>query len=311
MTLRHVRGARARNTEVVLALDVGGSSVKSALVSRAGFVRRGSFRRTPVDPRGTREEIIDGLTGVIACGLRTAEDSGWPCRGIVIAMPGPCDYRTGITLMRHKFGAIFGVSLAVEIRGRLGLDGATPIAFVHDTGAFLLGEAWRGAARGYSRVMAITLGTGIGSAFMADGRLAVTHTGMPVCSVWDQPYDGGIVEDAVSGAAIVARYRKLSGTTMAVNVEQIASRAMNGGDLDAEQTFAGLGATVAAAIRPTVLRFEPEILVFGGRISKAFRLFEVPLRARLKTIRGLKQVVPGRSIDFSALYGAAKIVWGP
>jgi len=298
-----------RSREVVLALDVGGSSLKSALVSRGGRVRRGSFRREPVDAQGSREGIIRSLVDVIACGLRAAESAGLDCTGIGIAMPGPFDYRAGISLMTHKFGAVFGVNLMTEVRRGLRLDDALPVAFVHDAGAFLLGEAWRGAARGSERAMAITLGTGIGSACMGHGRLATTDAGMPLYSVWNQPYQGGIVEDAVSRATIIARYGMLTGHPVRGDVEQVASRALKSGDRAARQVFAELGDTLGLAIRPTVLSVQPDVIVFGGRISKSFRLFADPLRAQLKAVPHLKEVVPGTSIDFSALYGAAKAVW--
>jgi glucokinase len=234
-------------------------------------------------------------------------EAGWDCTGIGMAIPGPFDYRTGTSLMKHKFATLFGVSLAVELRRELRLGEPMPIRFVDDAGAFLLGEAWRGAVRGYGRAMAITLGTGIGSAFMVGEKLAVTATGMPLYSIWNQPYKDGIVEDVVS--AIIVHYRKMTDTSAIADVKQIALRAIEANDGAAKQVFAEFGATLGLAIRPIILRFQPEVLVFGGQISKSFKLFASTLREQLRAIAHLNRVIPGASIDFSALYGAARVVW--
>ncbi len=291
----------------VVALDVGGSSVKSALVSPSGRVGSGSFARTPVDSLGSRTHIIQRLADAVECELRTAERLGWIPAGVGIAIPGPFDYGAGISRMRHKFGAIFGLDLRARLRTRLRLDPAVPIRFVHDAVAFLLGEAWRGAARGYRRAMAITLGTGVGSAVIADGRPLVTADGTPLYSVWDQPYRGGIVEDAISRAAIIARYHTLAGTRV-VDVAEIAWRASHKREPAARRVFAELGEELALALRPIVVRARPEVLVFGGAIAKSFRLFAAPLRRELTAVPGLTRVVPGKFIDLSALYGAARAV---
>jgi glucokinase len=290
-----------------VALDVGGSSVKSALVSPSGRASRGSFARTPLDSRGSRTHIIQRLAGAIDHELRAAERVGWIPAGVAIAMPGPFDYRAGVSRMRHKFGAIHGLDLRARLRARLRLEPAVPIRFVHDAVAFLLGEAWRGAARGYRRAMAITLGTGVGSAVIANGRPAVTADGTPLYSLWDQPYRGGIVEDAISRAAIIARYRTLTGTG-GVDVAEIARRASRERDPAARRVFAEFGEELALALRPAVARARPEALVVGGAIAKSFRLFGAPLRRELAVVPGLTKITPGTFIDLSALFGAARVV---
>ncbi len=155
--------------------------------------------------------------------------------------------------------------------------------------------------------MAVTLGTGVGSAVIANGRPVVTADGTPLHSVWDQPYRGGIVEDAVSRAAIIARYRALAGAR-GVNVAEIARRASREREPAARRVFAEFGEELSRALRPAVERARPEALVFGGAIAKSFRLFAGPLRRELAAVPGLEKIMPGTFIDLSALFGAARVV---
>jgi len=64
-------------------------------------------------------------------------------------------------------------------------------------------------------------------------------------------------------------------------------------------------------LRPIASKFEADCIVFGGQISKSFSLFEESLRSELESVSSLKKVAAGQSIDLSALYGAAQVVFGP
>ncbi len=97
-----------------------------------------------------------------------------------VAVPGPFDYEHGIGLFAGvaKFEALYGVDVGAALAA--GLPGPPgPIVFLNDADAFLWGEWLFGVAAGHDRCVAITLGTGIGSAFVADGRLRHCGPGCP------------------------------------------------------------------------------------------------------------------------------------
>src|SRR5688572_21060975 len=85
-----------------------------------------------------------------------------------VAVPGPFDYERGISLVRHKLLELHGVDLRSELAAALGFAPSS-IRFLNDAAAFALGEWWVGAARGHRRAVGITLGTGLGSAFLDAG----------------------------------------------------------------------------------------------------------------------------------------------
>ena len=85
-------------------------------------------------------------------------------------MPGPFDYARGISRVAHKLEPLFGVDLRERSPASLGTP-PSAIDFVNDADAFLIGEWWVGAAAGHRRAAGVTLGTGVGSAYLLDGRI--------------------------------------------------------------------------------------------------------------------------------------------
>ena len=136
--------------------------------------------------------------------------------GAALAFPGPFDYATGISLMRHKLPYLYGVDLRTALAARFGWNPAR-VTFVHDASAFLLGEISAGAAEGFKRAVGLTLGTGMGSAFAVDGCLVNEGKGVPPGGeIWNLPFDGATIEDAVSSRAIRLAYSRRTGCELEV-----------------------------------------------------------------------------------------------
>ena len=292
----------AEVTRRVLALDIGGSFVKSGLVSAAGLTAE--FAPVPVDADGDAESIIHTFAGVIRTGLSAA---GGGVAGIGIAMPGPFDYARGISLMTRKFGSINGLELIGALREALPEIAELPLRFRHDANAFLTGEMWLGAARGDTRAIGVTLGTGIGVACCLDGAFINNALGSPApeVSVWSRPYKGGIVEDFISTKGVVTRYRRTYPEyDPAGGVKGIAEAAKTG-EPEAVRLFVELGSDLGEVLLPLCERFCPERIVFGGQISKDFALFEQSLKAKVSRVAHSPEVVMGTLGNRAALFGAA------
>jgi glucokinase len=305
------RGERGKEN-CALALDVGGTFLKSAVITSKGLLLEKTFQKTPIDSQGSAETIVGTFTGVLKVALQVAEEFGFRVVGIGIGMPGPFDYGEGISLMEHKYASIYGLNVKREFIQRLDLHEDFSIRFENDAWTFLRGEAWRGAAQGYNRIVGLTLGTGLGSAFMVDDEIMIEGPGVPPHAwVGALPYDDGIVEDKISRRGIIARYRELAGNSPSENkdVEEIAFKGLKYGDKNSLQVFDELGSTLAQVMKPLLSDFEAECLVLGGQISKSFSLFEAPLKKQLSSVPSLKNITSARLIDLSALYGAAKLVF--
>lgn len=294
-----------------LALDVGGTFLKSALIGSNGEILKKSLQRIPINAQGSKETIIGTFVRIMKLILQITKDRKLNVVGVGIGMPGPFDYQKGISLMKHKFEAIHGLNLKQEFIKCLKLKKDFLIRFEHDAGVFLRGEAWRGAAQGYNRIVGLTIGSGLGAAFMIDSQIVNKNSGMPLYSIWSRPYKNGIVEDKVSRHGIITRYRELVGRECPnnIDVKEIAFRALKDKDKISLQVFEEFGSILGEALKPIISDFEAECLVLGGQISKSFSLFAKPLEEKLRSVSQLKKVTSSQLIDLSALYGAAKLVF--
>lgn len=268
-----------------LALDIGGTAIKSGLVDSSGACRE--LPLVPVNSDGTKEEILAAFAAALRPGI--------PFDRVGVAICGPFDYARGVSLMTHKFAALHGVELLKELR----VD--QPLSFRHDANAFLAGELWKGAALGRRRALGVTLGTGVGVACHVDGVFQVDELGSPAAevSVWNRPCRGGILEDHVSTRALVANYRKAFPRYEASKGAKGVAEAALSGEPVALRLFAEFGTDLGKALAPVRERFRPELVVFGGRIAQSFELFKDPIQTEL----------PGVALARSSL-GAAAALYG-
>jgi glucokinase len=255
----------------VAALELGGSHVA------AGCVELGSGtvapQRLALRAGASRDELLDRIRTAVA-GAGRAERLG-------VAAPGPFDYAAGIPRLRHKLAALYGVDLRGELAAALGVDPAA-VRFLNDADAFLLGEWLTGSARGAARVLGVTLGTGLGSAFIADGALA------PGVELYRRRFRGRPVEETISGRAIGG----------GASVAKLADRAREGDD-GARAVFERAGADLGEFLLPYSSRLRVELVVVGGSIARAWDLLEPSLRDRLPN------AVRAGNLDSAALVGAA------
>ncbi len=294
----------------IIAVDMGGTFLKCSLIDPVRIdssMSKEYFCKTTIDSGGSSRAIIETLIQSIETILKKAELADIRVVGIGVCIPGPFDYQKGMSLMKHKFGAIRGLNLKGEIAEHLKLGEKFPIKFIGDSIAFVIGEFHLGAARGCRRIVGITIGTGIGSGFMADGRIVSQGKGVPPGGgIWCLPYKGGIVEDWISQDAIIRNYEGLGGTlTQDLDVDRIASLAF-GGDNASLQVFEELGMAVGKVLGPIASEFKADCIVFGGGISRSFSLFAESLKKELQFVPELKRVVPARLNSLGPLYGVAK-----
>lgn len=284
------------------AIEIGGSHVSAALVHPTGAV--GPIARTAIDGSADAATLLQAITAAAA--RIDAADSSWG-----IAIPGPFDYDTGIGRYHGvgKFESLNGVDVGAALRAGLrpAPDG---IHFVNDAIAFALGE-WVSRVPVWKRMVALTLGTGIGSAFLDEGRPVTTGPSVPPQGRADLlTVDGRPLEEVVSTRGILAAYKGPDGppattvpaVTTAATVADIARRAA-ADDPWAAQVIANAYRTLGETLAPYIQAFGADGLVIGGGISKAWPLIEPPLRAGL----GIPDlpIVQALDAETSALRGAA------
>jgi glucokinase len=171
----------------------------------------------------------------------------------------------------------------------------------NDADLFALGEWWAGAARGRARVIGLTLGTGLGSGFIAHGRIITSGPEVPTAGeIWNLAYLDGVAEDYVSGRAITTTYARASGLALSAN--EIARRAEDG-DPAAHDAFAALGLHLARILEPHLVRFRPACIVVGGNIARAWPAFGPQLRVALSPV----ECQPSTRFEDATLLGAAAL----
>lgn len=291
------RGAASEATLRAIALDVGGSSVKSALVSPGGQVL-GPVRETRVDSASSAGTVLGGLAQAIATHL-----AGAPPAGIGLGFPGPFDYAAGVSWITgvEKFEALYGLEVRAGLHQRLGL-GDLPILFRNDAEAAIVGEALYGGGRGRRRLIGLTLGTGFGSAFVVSGQPVTTGSGVPAQG-WLYPvlFRGQRADDCFSRRGLLARLRA-AGADWA-DVKPAAEAARAGNDA-ARQVFDVFGADLGVFLEPFAVAFGAEAVLVAGGLARALDLFKAPLQRALSV-----PVLAAQRGAAAPLLGAAELVF--
>ncbi|MFE4967620.1 ROK family protein [Streptomyces sp. NPDC056660] len=257
---------------MIPVLEIGGTHVTAALVDlREGRVT--GRTRKPLDADGDAEDIL-GTVRHCADGLSVPPGARWG-----VAVPGPFDYARGVALFKGvgKFDALYGMDVRTAL-----LDGLRQrpggVVFLNDAHAFLIGEWSAGTVRGHRRAVGITLGTGVGSAFLADGRICDNGPGVPLEGRMDlTEIDGRPLEDTVSRRAILARYGD-----PAADVQDIAGRA-RAGEERARRVLDDVFTALGAVLGPRLLDFGATALVVGGSIARSWDLVAPALSTGLVT----------------------------
>jgi glucokinase len=286
------------SADVVGALDIGGTHASAARVDLAGgSIESRSRIRVSLPAEGGRSELLAAIS-------RAASSIARPEVGrLGVAVPGPFDYRTGVSKIAHKLQGLYGVDLRSELCGAVALTDPAAVRFLNDADAFLLGEWWAGAARGHARAVGITLGTGLGSAFLEDGRIVRTGHGVPLeGALYELPFRGAPVEETISSRGLLARYGAPPGES--ISVAEIAVRA-RADEWSARRVFEELGQALGEFLTPWLRAFEPSCLVVGGSIARSWELFGASLRTELEPIESLATVTAAQHLDDAPLLGAA------
>ncbi|MDE3184569.1 MAG: ROK family protein [Bacteroidota bacterium] len=297
--------------KLILGIDVGGSHISSALVkSSDGQIMEESFCRQRINSQANCfQTILDGWLSCISVSLGKLD--GYVLEGIGIAMPGPFDYQNGISQIKgvNKYEALFGINIAEALRSRLGLEEEIPIYFENDAACFGFGACSNGIASGFKRVVAITLGTGLGSCFVAENQLLKSADGVPQDGcLYNIPFKDGVAEDYISSRWLVETYAAITGKRIS-DVKEIAQKASINKEPEAIKLFLMLADNMAELLSPWLLSFKADCLVIGGSIAQSSSLFLPTLIQLLQEKSNI--TIPLKisdKMELSAIAGAAGLL---
>lgn len=292
---------------VVPVIEIGGSHATAATVVLSGASASVQQAESELlDPALAAEALLDAFA---APALRLLDGpTGARADRWAVAMPGPFDYDRGIGVFEAvgKFEALRDVSVRAGLAARLGVDDRQ-VVFVNDAAAYALGEWAFGSDSRARRHVCVTLGTGVGSAFLADGRVVADGDDVPPHGwAYRLEYDGRPLEDTVSTRAIVRRYAERTGRLASVKDIAAAARAE---DADAvavlDEAMSALGLTLA----PWLRSFGADRLTVGGSMVRSWPVLVGALGDGLA--RGGApddlELMPSSLLDHAPVLGAA--VW--
>lgn len=294
------------NKRFAIGADIGGSHISCALVDMfEGHLVDGSLTEKKIYNKASSEEILNGWTEALSETItKVGKDQ---VAGIGFAMPGPFAYDKGIALFDasvDKFENLYKVDVAKALKEKLNLD--VPVQFMNDASAFAVGEAWLGEAAGSAKSVSITLGTGFGSAFIADGVPVVEAKGVPEMGcVWHLPFKDGIADDYFSTRWYIKRWKEISGEEVN-GVKPIAEKANT--NEDAIALFTEFGVNLGSFLSPWLKSFGAGKLIIGGNISGAFPLFSLAFIHSLKQLNVDVQISLSLLKENAAIIGSARMI---
>lgn len=298
----------------VIALDVGGTGMKAALVGADGTLLHEARRATGRE-RGA-EAVVESILG-FAADLRAygEEHFGESAVAAGVAVPGIVDAENGIAVYASNLGW-----RDVPMRHLLGERlGGVPVALGHDVRTGGLAEGRIGAGKGADRFLFVPLGTGIAGAIGIAGTIEAGSHGYageighivvrpdgPDCGCGQR----GCLETLASASAVSRAWAAASGDPGADAAD--CAKAVESGDPAAVEVWRNAVDALAAGLVTALTLLDPRTLIIGGGLAEAGETLFTPLRAAVEervTFQKLPHIVPAALGDTAGCLGAGLLAW--
>jgi glucokinase len=310
-------------SDLAIGVDLGATKIATALVTRDGEVL--ASRHTPTGAADGFESVCQRIAGEVDAliATRTREQ----VLGVGIGSAGLVDGDAGVVRWAVNLGWR-DVPLAAQVARRL--SDRVRVFADNDANANALGEGFFGSARGCRHYVLLTIGSGLGSGLVRDGRLVNGTLGM-VSNLGHYALDPehglpcpcghrGCAETIVSGPSLVAATRAMLATTepqsmLPDNGELTSDRivaAARAGDAVAMAAIASMSRVLGEVASVAAAVLGPEVIILGGGLGAAAAdLFEPGVTRELSRRLPIPQAIPpirAATLQSSAI-GAACIVW--
>lgn len=287
-----------KSTKIAIGADIGGSHITVAAVNMlTGLVVPGLYEKVHLDSGASAERVIQIWSDTIYSILEKINE---PIVSIGFAMPGPFDYSEGICLIKNqnKYGHLYGLNVKKLLSDSLSISSHL-FKFKNDALCFLEGERISGVAADYVNSVGITLGTGLGSAFVRDN---VVVDG----DLWNTPFKEGIAEDYISARFLVKRYAELTQLSVESGKELSlwAFDDKHPSQDIARKIFNELGGNLGCFINQIASEIRPDAVVLGGNVSESYNLFKDSMFQAITSDKKEIVVMPTQQGEFSAIIGS-------
>ena len=305
--------------DVVIGVDLGGTNLRTALLSPDGDVLD-KHKEATLASAGWKQ-VIARLVENIQLQRASAVRKGLTVTGVGVGAPGVIQMDKGIVVKSPNFPDWNNLPLKEELEKAL----RVPVFIENDANAAALGEQWRGAGRGINSMILLTLGTGVGGGIVLNnliwqgadgmageiGHMTVIPEGRS-CGCGNT----GCLEMYASARGIVQSYRealgiKNGGTASEITSEQVYLAAREG-EAAARRVMKDMGRMLGIGIANLINIFNPQMIVIGGGVKDAWELFigathEEIMRRAFRVPAERTEIVPSLLGDDAGMVGAAAV----
>ncbi len=310
-----------------IGIDVGGTNIKIALISNKGEILYSNTFPTRAEMGYVY--TISNIKQAINDLMSETKSSKSNIESIGFGFPGQIDYKKGLVRNSTNVPGWNNVEIADIIKTEFSI----PAFIDNDVRCATLGELKYGAGKGAENLVCITVGTGIGSGLVINGKLvrgasnAAGEIGHIKLSMNDGPLCGcgdfGCFEAYASGPSIVAmaeEYIKGGKSTMYREMANgseitpyIVSKAAEEGDAVAKQIFKQIGHYIGIGLSSVINLLNPEKVIIGGGVSAAGDLLFNPIRETIneramKIAREAVEIVPAELGNTAGVIGASLLM---
>jgi glucokinase len=304
-------------SRVVIGVDLGGTNLRTALLSTEGDVLDKHKEATHASDGW--KEIVKRLIQNIERQQNIAIQKGLLVAAVGVGAPGVIQVDKGIVVKSPNFPDWNNLPLKDELEKILRL----PVMIENDANAAALGEQWRGAGMGIGSMIFLTLGTGVGGGIVLNKQIWHGADGMAgelghMTIIPDGRKCGcgnnGCLEMYASARGIVQSYQDAldvseTGIKSEITSAQVFQEASNG-NVRAVKVMQGMGRMLGIGIANLINIFNPEMVVIGGGVKDAWPLFidstrtEIMKRA-FEVPAARTQILPSKLGDDAGTVGAA------
>jgi glucokinase len=253
--------------QAIVGVDLGGTKVSAGRVEEGRLVSRIA---APIDSGASHAAILEDITRAIDR-VFTSDVAG-----LGVGVPSVVDVEKGIVYDVQNIPSWKEVPLRQALEDRF----KRPVYVNNDANCFAAGEKYFGKGKPYHNLAGVTVGTGLGTGLIIGGRL---YSGVN-CGAGEFgmiPYKDSVLERYASGQYFERRH--------GVRGDVAFARARQG-DREAAEMFRQFGAHLGDALMIIMLAVDPEAIILGGSVSRAFAFFGDAMRERLKSFPYHKSV---------------------
>jgi len=243
---------------MIIGVDLGGTNIRAAIENNGEIL---SFRKEPFNTKLSLEETLGQLKEFI----RPLIAEG--IRGIGIGVPSVVDVEKGIVFNVTNIPAWKQVPLKEILENEF----SVAVRVNNDVNCFTLGEHQFGLLRGMKNVVGVSIGTGLGSGIIINNNL-FEGVNCGAGEIGLLPYLDRNIEYYASGNLFKVKFN--------TTAENAHNRAV-AGSAEAIEQWNEFGRHVGEAIKCVAYAYDPEAIVLGGSLSKAYRLFNESMRQSL------------------------------